>query len=109
MGTPLPQGGIMDIAHKPRDIRRDALREVECWLTGEFRRSPLLPNIPLSPDNTPIHPMSGAYRAMVEYLFHWALETQRYHLHRPEIIAAIVKVAARYKKVTIATSAHAPE
>ena len=83
----------------PRDIRRDALREVECWLTGEFRRSPMLPVIVLDSDIQQAVIREQVYRAMFDYLFHWAIQTQNYLLRHEELCVSLIKVAARYDKV----------
>ena len=87
-----------DIPTLPRDLRKDALREVECWLTDEFARNPHFPIINVEHDWRSV-PLDQIYRAMLDYLFHWALVTQSCHLHRHELRAALLKVAARYRLV----------
>lgn len=89
----------------PHDIHRAALREVECWLTGEFVRSPNLPVIPTHHIGPGIPTDDPVYRAMLSYLFHWALETLHYHLRHEELRAALLKVAARHGKLVEAAPA----
>ncbi len=88
----------IDSPTKPRNLRRDTLHDVECWLTGQFERNPYFPIINIEHDWHSV-PLDQIYRAMLDYLFHWALVTHRCHLRPPELRAALLKVAARYRLV----------
>lgn len=81
-----------------RKVHQDALRSLECWLTDQFSRYPEMPCIEHHPCEHRLVSEGPMYRCMIDYLFHWALETQGVHLTRHEIRYALYKVAQRYGK-----------
>jgi hypothetical protein len=93
----------MDTQVLERSIRRATFREIECWLTAEFGRSPNLPMLRIStPDSVQGLVTDQIYRAMLDYLFHWSLETLGYHLTHEELHITLIKIARRYNKVGVA-------
>lgn len=82
------------------NLHKEAVHAMECWLTGEFSRFPNLPTIRVDhPFSHDIFLEDPIYRAMMDYLFHWVLNSQQCHLQRSEIQSVLLKVARRYGKV----------
>ncbi len=99
----------MDTKVHGQSLRRVALHGVEYWLKAEFGRSSNLPIIRLAPpgsQSTLI--LDQIYRAMLDYLFHWALETQGYHLTHHELTDTLIRIARDYRKVEQQPSATPP-
>lgn len=99
----------MDTKVDGRSLRRATLLEVEYWLKTEFGRSSNLPTIRLAPPGSQCTlVLDQIYRAMLDYLFHWALETQGCHLTHAELSDTLIRIARTYRKVEQQPSATQP-